>query len=134
VQAEKAVGADFSSVDFRWILVPIAQVTRRSQMTQRDMNDSELATMLDARTSPFPYSNTIAGNAARKILFGEIEMGELEVIIARCHWCNTVVGRCYSRRPECWHLAARVLLNQGLRPLVDRAAAGQLTFEEAPTP
>jgi hypothetical protein len=72
--------------------------------------------------SPFPYSNAIAGNAARKILLGEIDSSDLEEIIAHCHWCNTVVGRCCSRKPECWHLAARVLLDQGLRPLGPRGA------------
>jgi hypothetical protein len=80
--------------------------------------DADAEAALPIWSSPFPYSKAVAGNAARKILLGEIDPGDLEGIIARCHWCNTVVGYCYSGRPECWHLAARMLLDQGLRPLV----------------
>jgi hypothetical protein len=35
--------------------------------------------------------------------------------IAGCHWCNVAVGG--WPEPRCWHLAARTLLEQGLRPL-----------------
>jgi hypothetical protein len=63
------------------------------------------------------YTGSVLGNAARHVLAGDVTLATLPAIIARCHWCNTVVGRCFSGEPECWHLAARLLLEQGLRPL-----------------
>jgi hypothetical protein len=63
------------------------------------------------------YSDAVLGNATRKILTGKLDPDRLPDLIARCHWCNTVVGRCYGQVPTCWHMAARMLLEQGLRPL-----------------
>ena len=72
------------------------------------------------------YSDSVLGNAARRVLNGDVDLEALPVIIARCYACNTVLGRCYSGRPECWHLAARMLLQQGARPL-HRRNAGEVT-------
>jgi hypothetical protein len=60
------------------------------------------------------YSPAILGNAAYKILTGEIDPDELQARIARCHWCNVAVGG--WPEPRCWHLAARLLIENGLRP------------------
>jgi hypothetical protein len=63
------------------------------------------------------YGDGVLGNAARHVLVGDVNLDTLPEIIGRCHWCNTVVGRNYSGEPECWHLAARMLLEQGLSPI-----------------
>jgi hypothetical protein len=63
------------------------------------------------------FSAAVLGNAAEKILRGQIGPNELPGMIDRCHWCNKVVGRCWAGTPTCWHLAARMLIAQGLRPL-----------------
>jgi hypothetical protein len=54
--------------------------------------------------------NTL-GNAAYKILAGEVDPDRLDEDIERCAWCQRPgISR------QCWHRAARVLLDNGLRP------------------
>ena len=50
------------------------------------------------------------GTAALKILRDEINPASLPGAIERCAWCQT------PRHVCCWHEAAQVLLEQGLRP------------------
>jgi hypothetical protein len=50
------------------------------------------------------------GTAAHKILTGEIDANRLPGIIARCAWCQKP-----RSNHECWHEAAQVLFDRGLR-------------------
>ncbi len=70
------------------------------------------------------YSNSMLGNAARHGLDGEVTRDTLPDIIAGCHWCNTVVGRCHGGEPECWHVA---MLN-GTRARAASLGAARLRF------
>jgi hypothetical protein len=67
------------------------------------------------RRRAFPYTEAVTGNAACKIVRGDVRREELDEAIARCHWCNTVTAGSYTGKPSCWHLAARVLFDLGLR-------------------
>lgn len=52
--------------------------------------------------------NTL-GTAADKILAGDVTAAQIDEIIAGCHWCNPCIPN------QCWHQAARVLFDHGLR-------------------
>jgi hypothetical protein len=67
---------------------------------------------MSERTRRYTTHATL-GTAAQKILSGELDVSRLDEMIARCAWCQ------FDRsNSECWHYAARVLLEQGLRPVV----------------
>jgi hypothetical protein len=62
-------------------------------------------------------SEATLGNAAWKILAGQIDAATLAEKIAHCARCDQLTpGRGHLVR-GCWHQAALLLLEQGLRPL-----------------
>jgi hypothetical protein len=56
-------------------------------------------------------SDAVLGRAAAKILQGEVTPAEVAELPA-CHWCSVYL----SHRRACWHYAARLLFEQGLKP------------------
>ena len=67
---------------------------------------------LDRRLRGLVVSEATLGNAAWKILAGRVSPDELAEKIERCAWCSY---RLSTR--GCWHQAALILFEQGLRPL-----------------
>ena len=61
-------------------------------------------------------SEATLGNAAWKILDGRIDEAELARKTARCAYCQQLGGP-HPYTIGCWHQAAALLFEQGLRPL-----------------
>lgn len=68
-------------------------------------------------------SRATLGNAADKILRGEIDRAELEAAIAGCYWCRLALPTL-----DCWHQDARRLLDCGLQSESGRRPDAQLTL------